>query len=75
MRVTSSNDDKPRGVAKPDVVSWLMVAAAAVIVGAVAVWLYIRLVHVEPEPPKPIRIFRSPTNKDYSSIAALSMRA
>lgn len=49
---------------------WFAIIAATVVFGLLALRLYDTYVRAEPEGPEPIRIFRTPTNKDYSSLPA-----
>ncbi|MEW6642464.1 MAG: hypothetical protein AB1586_18300 [Pseudomonadota bacterium] len=46
--------------------AWLAVAVVAVVAGFLVLRLYGVHLRTPPEPQQPIRIFRSPTNNDFS---------
>ena len=46
--------------------AWLAVAVVIVVAGFLALRLYDAYVRPPPEPQQPIRIFRTPTNNDFS---------
>ncbi len=53
----------------PDVLTVVAIIVAAMVFGAVAVRLYDTYLRAGPAAPAPIRIFRTPTNNDYSGAA------
>jgi hypothetical protein len=68
--LSGSDDSAKRETTAQRLLSWVAVAVAVVVFGFLAVRLYIHYTQPEPAAPVPIRIFRTPTNNDYSSIAA-----
>ncbi|WP_315835076.1 hypothetical protein [Bradyrhizobium prioriisuperbiae] len=64
--MSGSGDSKARETPTQRVLSWLAMIVALAVLGFVAFRLYDIYLQPAPEPPKPIRIFRTPNGKDVS---------
>lgn len=64
--MSKPNANENRETPRQRVLSWLVMIAAVAMLGFVALRLYEMYLQPAPEPPKPIRIFRTPNNNDYS---------
>ena len=66
FKLTTSREGGPRKPAVQDMLSWLAVLVAIVLFGFVALRLYDTYWLPQPEAPRPIQIFRSPSSHDVT---------
>ena len=64
--MSGPDPDKARETPTQRALSWLAIIVAVAVLGFVAFRLYEIYLQPAPEPPKPIKIFRTPNGKDYS---------